>query len=151
MIAAAPGNPVEIAAGVLVFIGLRAFVLDAFEIILVIVPVVMPPVLIAVPDAAWLSVLTLLVLQASFLVPPFGYAVMMARSRTGETMGVHRVVRGLAPFLAAQLAVAAATLTLPPLTHLLHPMPGAAASRPGLSDEEVSRQLRAIPPIVPQK
>jgi tripartite ATP-independent transporter DctM subunit len=152
IIAAAPGSPVEIAAGVLVFIGLCAFVLDAFEIILVIVPVVMPPVLIAVPDAVWLAVLTLLVLQASFLVPPFGYAVMMARSRTGETLGLHRVVRGLAPFVAAQLVVVAATLALPQLTHLLHPKPGAEVSRPGLSDEEVSRRLRAIPPIdIPQK
>ena len=40
----------------------------------------MPSILTRAPDAVWISVLALLALQASFLVPPTGYAVMMARS-----------------------------------------------------------------------
>ena len=60
-------------------IGLCAFVLDAFEIIFVIVPIVVPPLLMRVADARWVAVLMLLTLQASFLLPPFGYALMMVR------------------------------------------------------------------------
>ena len=69
---------------VLVVFALSAFVLDAFEIVFVIVPIVMPPVLTRAPDAVWISVLALLALQASFLVPPTGYAVMMARSAIAQ-------------------------------------------------------------------
>ena len=75
-----PGGATGAAITVLVVFALSAFVLDAFEIVFVIVPIVMPPVLTRAPDAIWISVLALLALQASFLVPPTGYAVMMARS-----------------------------------------------------------------------
>ena len=50
------------AIAVLVVFALSAFVLDAFEIIFVIVPIVMPPVLMRAPDAVWISVLALLCL-----------------------------------------------------------------------------------------
>ena len=42
------------------------------------------------PDAVWISVLALLALQASFLVPPSGYAVMMARSAMAQKTAIHR-------------------------------------------------------------
>src|SRR3984893_7118087 len=45
---------------VLCVIGISAFVLDAFEIIFVIVPIVIPPLLIRIADARWVSVLVLL-------------------------------------------------------------------------------------------
>jgi TRAP-type mannitol/chloroaromatic compound transport system permease large subunit len=57
---------------VMLILGLCAFVLDAFEMTFVVVPLLMPPLLTRVPDATWVAVLTLLILQASFLVPPFG-------------------------------------------------------------------------------
>jgi TRAP-type mannitol/chloroaromatic compound transport system permease large subunit len=81
---AIPGGATGAVIGVLLLLGLAAFVLDAFEIILVIVPLIMPPLLMREPDAVWVSVLTLLALQASFLVPTFGYAVMMARTAAAE-------------------------------------------------------------------
>ena len=64
-----------------------ALVLDAFEMIFVVVPLVMPALLARVPDATWVAVLTLLILQASFLVPPFGYAVLMARGPPSPHVG----------------------------------------------------------------
>ncbi|HEX3537135.1 MAG TPA: TRAP transporter large permease subunit [Stellaceae bacterium] len=141
------GSPTGTAVAVLAFIGACALVLDAFEIILVVVPVVMPPVLMQIPDPVWMAVLTLLVLQASFLVPPFGYAVMMARTRIAQRLDLHLVVRALAPFVCAQLLVLAAVIAMPQLTRLAKP--GATAPAP-LSDEEVRRRLDAIPGINPQ-
>jgi TRAP-type mannitol/chloroaromatic compound transport system permease large subunit len=58
-------------------------VLDAFEMIFVIVPVVAPLMILRLGDAQQVAVLLLLVLQLRFLVPPLGYAVMMARSQRG--------------------------------------------------------------------
>ena len=49
-------------------IGLSAFVLDAFEIIFVIVPIVIPPLLIRAPDAVWVAVLVLLGIAVIVLV-----------------------------------------------------------------------------------
>ena len=68
-IAAIPGGTLAATLIVLAAIGLSALVLDAFEIIFVVVPIVIPPLLIRVADARWIAVLVLLALQASFLIP----------------------------------------------------------------------------------
>ena len=116
-----PGGATGAAIAVLVVFALAAFVLDAFEIVFVIVPIVMPPILTQAPDAIWISVLALLALQASFLVPPSGYAVMMARSAMARKTAIRPLVRALAPYLAAQLVVLALVVALPGLSHLAQP------------------------------
>ena len=93
----------------------------AVLIVFVIVPIVMPPILTQAPDAIWISVLALLALQASFLVPPSGYAVMMARSAMARKTAIRPLVRALAPYLAAQLVVLALVVALPGLSHLAQP------------------------------
>jgi len=98
---------------VLVMLGLCAFVLDAYEMIFVVIPIVMPPLLMRVPDATWVAVLTLLVLQASFLVPPMGYAVLMVRHRIARPIRTWRFVRALAPYLFAQFVLLALVLSFP--------------------------------------
>ena len=96
-------------------LALCALVLDAFEMIFVVIPVVMPPLLTQVGDATWVAVLTLLILQASFLAPPFGYAVLMVRNSVKRALSAGGLARALAPYLAVQLAVLAATLAWPAL------------------------------------
>ncbi len=59
-ITALPGGEIAVTLVVLGIIGLCAFVLDAFEIIFVLVPILIPPLLIRVPDAVWVSTLVLL-------------------------------------------------------------------------------------------
>jgi TRAP-type mannitol/chloroaromatic compound transport system permease large subunit len=144
LVAAIPGGGAGAVTAVLLVLGLCAFVLDAFEIILVVIPLLMPALLMRVPDAVWVSVLTLLALQASFLIPPFGYAVMMARSATGDVGRLSRISAALLPFLCLQLLVLGLTLAYPPLAHLAEP--GAIRARL-LPDAEIERQLDNIAPI----
>ena len=113
-----PGSERFVVAAVLAVIGLSAVVLDAFEIIFVIVPIVVPPLLIRAPDAVWVAVLVLLSLQASFLLPPFGYALMMARSAMKEVVPLRQVLRSLAPFLAVQAIVLISVFLFPELVHV---------------------------------
>jgi tripartite ATP-independent transporter DctM subunit len=145
MIAALPLGATGTVAVVLAAIGLVAFVLDAFEIIFVIVPIVVPPLLVRVPDASWVAVLVLLTLQASFLLPPFGYALMMSRGALKESVPTGALARALAPYLAAQLLVLAAVLLVPALVHVGE-APGSrsrSADAP-LSDEEARRRLEEM-------
>ncbi|HEV2547792.1 MAG TPA: TRAP transporter large permease subunit [Stellaceae bacterium] len=146
LIAAIPGGPAGAAVATLVLLGLCALVLDAFEIILVIIPLVMPPLLVRVPDAVWLAALTLLALQTSFLLPPFGYAVMTVRTLSAQRVSDRALTRALLPFLAAQLAVLVLTVAFPALTHLAQPASLAATPR---SDAQVREQLENIVPIAP--
>ena len=118
---------------VLLVLALCALVLDAFEMIFVVVPVVMPPLLTLVHNVTWVAVLTLLVLQASFLVPPFGYAVLMVRNRLQRPLSTRRLVRALLPYLVAQLVVLLLVLAEPRLVWQRNPLelaPSGAAPQP---------------------
>ena len=92
--------------------------LDAFEMIFLVIPIVMPPVLVALPDAAWVAVVTLLVLQAGFLIPPLGYAIVMARRVLPDPPALAALARALAPQLAAQALVLAILVAWPALRAL---------------------------------
>jgi tripartite ATP-independent transporter DctM subunit len=118
MVSSIPGGDITAVAVVLAVIGISAFVLDAFEIIFVIVPIVIPPLLIRIADARWVSVLVLLTLQSSFLLPPFGYALMMVRGVLKEPVAFRPFLRALAPFLAAQWLLLLLVLLFPQLTHV---------------------------------
>jgi TRAP-type mannitol/chloroaromatic compound transport system permease large subunit len=69
------------AVAALILIGLMAcaWVLDAFEMVFVMIPIVAPGLIIQLGDAQQAGVLMLMVLQWSFLMPPMGYAVLLAR------------------------------------------------------------------------
>ena len=108
------GAPASLAA-YLAMLAACALVLDAFEMIFVVVPLLAPAVLARVDDAAWGAVLTLLVLQASFLMPPFGYAVLMARSRSRAPVSTRKLAIALLPYVVAQLCVVAAVIVFPSL------------------------------------
>lgn len=139
-IAGLPGGPLTVLLVGLFLIALSALALDAFEIIFVVVPILAPPLLMRAPDAVWVGVLILLVLQTSFLLPPFGAALILARTRlqTGATLG--EAVAALAPFLAAQMCVLGLVLAVPKLTHLLDPPPPPAAET--LSPAALEQRLR---------
>lgn len=149
-IAALPGDQVVALGAVLMLLAMTALVLDAFEIVFVVIPIVMPGLLMRVPDAAWSAALTVLVLQASFLFPPFGYAIMMARGAEPERISTGTLAGALAPFLAGFLLVGAATLTFPVLTHLLDsPVPEASAPRGDADIRKAFDELPAPPELPP--
>ena len=136
-----PGGATGAAITVLVVFGLAAFVLDAFEIVFVIVPIVMPPILTRAPDAVWISVLALLALQASFLVPPTGYAVMMARSAMAAKTSTGPLARALAPYLGAQLVILALVVLAPQLVHLTEPARPAGPAVEKLDDDAARKRF----------
>ena len=114
-----PWPPLSTAATVLLLVGLCAWVLDAFEMIFVVIPIVAPPLIAMLGDAQQVAVLLLLVLQLSFLLPPMGYAVMLARMQLGQALPMRPLVRALAPFVLVQLAVVCLVFYAPGVVHRL--------------------------------
>ncbi|QNK65380.1 TRAP transporter large permease subunit [Variovorax sp. PAMC26660] len=123
-----------------------AFVLDAFELIFLIVPIVMPPVLAQLDDAAWIATLTLLVLQAGFLLPPFGYALVLARGQVAPRPPVAAIACSLIPYLAVLAAVTAGVMALPQTTRWLRTSPTALAPAEPMNEEALDRLMREMAP-----
>ena len=120
-----------------------AFVLDAFELIFLVVPVVMPPLLAQVGDAAWVAALVLLVLQAGFLLPPFGYAVVLARAQVLPRPSLRPLVLALLPYLAWCAVVAGVVVGWPQCTRWLRSAPATVPAAVN-SEQEVERLMREM-------
>lgn len=140
------GHPMLGLAAVLAVLLACAFVLDAFELIFLVVPIVMPPVLAQLGDAAWIATLTLLVLQAGFLLPPFGYALVLARGQVAPRPPLAGIARALAPYLGVLAGVTALVMAVPATTHWLRGAPTALAPDQPMSDEAVDKLMREMAP-----
>ena len=150
VVSAIPAGDMPATVAVLAVIGLCAFVLDAFEIIFVIVPIVIPPLLVRVADARWVSVLVLLTLQSSFLLPPFGYALMMVRGAAKNPAPFRPFVRALVPFLVAQWLLLIVVLLVPKLVHVgENAADNTRATAAPVSNEEIERRMREMLPPPP--
>jgi tripartite ATP-independent transporter DctM subunit len=150
LVAGIPGGDVMATAVILGVIGLCAFVLDAFEIIFVIIPIVIPPLLVRIADARWVAVLVLLTLQSSFLLPPFGYALMMVRGAAKNPAPFRPFVRALIPFLLAQWMLLIVVLLVPKLVHIgENAAESTRAPAAPVSSEEIDRRMREMLPTPP--
>ena len=136
------GGPYTALAVVVALLFVCAFVLDAFEMIFVVIPILLPPLLIRIPDATWVAVITLLILQASFILPPFGYAVLMIGNRLARPVGTRAMAAALAPFVAIQIAVLALVVAVPSLLWRIPDAPASAGASAGLlSEDEIREQF----------
>jgi tripartite ATP-independent transporter DctM subunit len=104
---------------VLALITVVALVLDAFEIIFVIIPILAPPLLMRIEDAVWVSVCLLLTLQIAFLLPPVGYALMMTRGMTKPHVPLRQILQAIRPYLLLQAVILISVLLWPHSVHLL--------------------------------
>ena len=124
--------------------------LDAFEIIFVIIPIVIPPLLIRVADARWVAVLVLLNLQSSFLLPPFSYALMMVRDAAKNPAPFRLFVKALIPFLLAQWLLLIVVLLVPELVHVgENASESRRATAAPVSDQDINKLLRDMVPLPP--
>ena len=138
-------SPHLTAALVLLAVALCAWVLDAFEMIFVIIPIVAPPLIAKLGDAQQTAVLLLLVLQLSFLIPPMGYAVLMARARAGlGPIAMPLLVKALLPFVLMQCAVTAVVFVAPWTVHLLDAPVSLAAEAQPLSAQEIEAKMHEM-------
>jgi tripartite ATP-independent transporter DctM subunit len=136
-------SPRTTAALVLLAVALCAWVLDAFEMIFVVIPIVAPPLIAMLGDAQQTAVLLLLVLQLSFLIPPMGYAVLIARSRAGlGAVAMAALLRALLPFVVVQCAVTALVFALPCTVHRLDAVAPAVSVTGTMSEQDLLQQMR---------
>ena len=96
------------------------FVMDAFEIIFVVVPIV-APVLLQMPgvDPVWLGVMLAVNLQTSYMHPPLGATLFYLRGVAPPELTTRHIYLGIIPFVLIQLAMLAALWFLPQLATAL--------------------------------
>jgi TRAP-type mannitol/chloroaromatic compound transport system permease large subunit len=109
---------------ILAVIFLLGFFIDWLEIVLISLPIFIPiiekldftahvgsPILVKV----WLGVAIAIVLQTSFLTPPFGFALFFLRGSAPPEVRMADIYRGAVPIVMIQLIALAVLLVLPRL------------------------------------
>ncbi len=110
-----PGGTAGALALVMVVVFLLGFILEAVEIIYIVVPLLGPPLLGGDISPVWFGVLLAMNLQTSFLTPPFGFALFYFRSTAPRDITTVDIYAGVAPFVALQLVGLGLLIAFPPL------------------------------------
>ncbi|MEJ2623927.1 MAG: TRAP transporter large permease subunit [Pseudolabrys sp.] len=99
-----PGGVAGALIAVMLAIFLLGFVMDAFEIIFVVVPIV-APALLKMPgvDPVWLGILMAENLQTSYMHPPLGPTLFYLRGVAPPEVTTRHIYVGIIPFVAIQL------------------------------------------------
>jgi tripartite ATP-independent transporter DctM subunit len=99
-----PGGAAGAILVVMLAMFLLGFVMDAFEIIFVVVPIV-APALLKMPgiDPVWLGIMMAVNLQTSYLHPPLGPTLFFLRGVAPPEITTLHIYVGVIPFVAIQL------------------------------------------------
>jgi TRAP-type mannitol/chloroaromatic compound transport system permease large subunit len=109
---------------VLATIFLLGFFIDWIEIVLITLPIFTPLLkvtdfsgYVGSPDMAfvWIAVLIALVLQTSFLMPPFGFALFFLRASAPPPVRYADIYRGIVPVVLIQLFGLGLVMAMPSL------------------------------------
>ncbi len=99
-----PGGTAGAVLTVMVAMFLLGFVMDAFEIVFVVVPIV-APVLLKMPgvDPVWLGIMMAMNLQTSYMHPPLGPTLFFLRGVAPKAIKTSDIYWGVVPFVLIQL------------------------------------------------
>jgi tripartite ATP-independent transporter DctM subunit len=102
VLGAIPGGAAGAVFVVLALMFVLGFFIDTFEIIFIVVPIFAPVLLKLGVDPIWLAVMMGLVLQTSYLTPPFGFAIFYLQG-VARSLHIGAIYRGIVPFVILQL------------------------------------------------
>jgi len=105
--------------GTILFMLLLIFVLGFFiewiEISYIVVPLFLPLLMAGNVDLVWAAILIAVMLQTSFLTPPFGWALFYLRGVTPPEIPTTAIYLGVLPFIAMQIFAVAMVFLNPEL------------------------------------
>lgn len=122
---------------------LLGFFLDFFEITFIVVPLIAPVARKLGVDMVWFTIIVAVILQTSFMHPPFGIALYNLRSVAPPEVRTSEIYLGAIPFLALQMV----------MVGILVAFPGIASTSPPsatLTDKQVEDALRMPPDLIPE-
>lgn len=94
------------------------FFIDFIEIAFVVVPILVPIVHSLGIDPIWFAILIAMNLQASFLTPPFGFALFYLKGAAGDKVTTGAIYRGVIPFILLQILALIAVILWPGMIYL---------------------------------
>ena len=105
-----------ITLGIMFFLG---FILDFIEIIFIIIPLFGPVLFSYGFDPVWVGILIAMVLQTSFLTPPFGFSLFYLRGVAPKEIPTKDIYKGVLPFIIIQIIAIGLVFVFPQIALFL--------------------------------
>jgi len=102
----------------MLLIFLLGFFIDFIEIAFVVVPILVPIVASFGIDPIWFAILIAMNLQASFLTPPFGFALFYLKGAAGDKVRTGEIYKGVIPFILLQVLALGIIVLFPDLIYI---------------------------------
>lgn len=110
-----PGEQIGFIIFSLTLIFILGFFIDFFEIVFIVVPIFLPAAIFLDINLVWYGILIALVIQTSFLTPPFGFALFYLRGVTPPIVKTIQMYRGVVPFIIIQVVAVVVIYLFPGL------------------------------------
>lgn len=104
---------------VLMLVFLLGMLIDWVGILLIVVPIFMPIITSLGVDPLWASMLIIVMLQSSFLTPPFAYALFYVRGIAPPGVTIGEIYKGVIPFICIIFAVLILLMIFPGIVTFL--------------------------------
>jgi TRAP-type mannitol/chloroaromatic compound transport system permease large subunit len=108
-----PGGEVGALLVVFTIVFILGCFLDTFEILFIVIPITAPVLLAMDVDPIWLGVALGLLLQTSFITPPFGFSLFYLRGVAPAGITTLDIYRGVVPFIVIQCVALGAIWMFP--------------------------------------
>jgi len=95
------------------------FILDFIEITFIVIPLIGPALFTLGFDPLWIGILIALVLQTSFITPPFGFSLFYIRGVLPKSVDTKEIYKGIIPFLLIQILLMIGVFIFPGLATYL--------------------------------
>ncbi|NET32050.1 MAG: TRAP transporter large permease subunit [Cyanothece sp. SIO1E1] len=119
LLAHLPGGKMGFLVVSMLVIFILGFFIDFFEIAFIVIPIFTPVAAALGLDLVWYGVVIGANLQASFLTPPFGFALFYLRGVAPSDIKTEEIYRGAMPFILLQLLVLILIIAFPPIVTFL--------------------------------
>ena len=123
-----PGGATGFIVFAMLVIFFLGFFIDFIEITFIVVPLLAPIALLFFGPQmmVWFGVLIAMNLQASFLTPPFGFALFYLKGVSPPSIKTHHIYRGVVPFIVIQVVMVIVIASFPRLVTWLPELARAA-------------------------
>ena len=107
------GNKYVFIAIAMLVIFLLGFFVDFLEISFIVIPILLPIVHSFGIDPIWFAILVAINLQASFLTPPFGFALFYLKGSSNNLVSTSDIYKGVLPFIGIIMIVLIIMIVFP--------------------------------------
>ena len=98
---------------------LLGFILDFIEIIFIIIPLFGPVLFTYGYDPVWVAIMIAMVLQTSFLTPPFGFSLFYLRGVAPKEVSTYDIYKGVIPFVIIQIVAVIIVFLFPKIATII--------------------------------